>query len=303
MLLPTLTHAKAYAELFGQDAPWRPAISEIATRHDVDGPLIRLGGSNVIFGGPNAVIKIYAPMWSEDAAIEGEALRACASRLPLAIPEPIASGTLEGWAYLVLRRLPGRPLLDGWHDLDPAARAHACQETAHLCAALHRVPTAGLRHVPSARPLLQRPIAEVCEKHRREGLDERWIDDIATLLEASDGNLDGSADVFVHADVHPEHLFVEGGRLSGLIDFADALIAPAEYELAATLALMCAPTREDPSAFVDAYGRQLDAPLRRALEVALLRQRYCALPELLHRMPEAGRPKTLEELLERCFGG
>ena len=49
----------------------------------------------------------------------------------------------------------------------------------------------------------------------------------------------GSADagrVLVHGDMHPAHVFVaEGGRLAGVIDFGDALIADPAFDLAGLL--------------------------------------------------------------------
>ena len=52
----------------------------------------------------------------------------------------------------------------------------------------------------------------------------------------SEGGSAGVARVLVHGDVHPAHVFVgEGGRLAGVIDFGDALIADPALDFAGLL--------------------------------------------------------------------
>jgi aminoglycoside phosphotransferase (APT) family kinase protein len=145
-------------------------------------------------------------------------LPALAPLLPLAIPVPLVKGVPgEGypWEWGVYRWLEGEnPTVGGVADADSLAR-----DLARFVEALHRIDPAGgpraTRGVPLAMP----------DEPTRAALAalQGTIDtDAATA--AWDAALRtpewSSRPVWVHGDLSPGNLLLQGGRLTGVIDFA-----------------------------------------------------------------------------------
>jgi hygromycin-B 7''-O-kinase len=298
MAVPTLPNVADYQRVFLDDATWRGAVQAIADRHRLVEAWERAPrGSNVVFLGARHVIKLFCPKWGHEARIETCALQACAGRLPVASPAVVAEGEIEGWPYLVLTRLQGRELAQIWGGLHDERRRSLVVEAAELLVALHSVAIPDGAPLPEARPVLERPLARALDKHRADGTDPRWVEEIGVLLEGTAVDWPGP-DVLVHGDVHPEHLLVDdASRLAGLFDFADTLRGPIEYDLAATACLMACHVEGGARAFHAAYGYDLDDAAYARLGAALLRQRYCALPFAVANIPVHRRPDSVADLL------
>lgn len=164
------------------------------------------------------------------AAKEAQWLPRLAPHLPLRVPVPLAMGQPgEGYPFgwSVYEWLPG----DNAHgplDLEPAAL-----DLAAFVAALRRIDTADA----FARPPRRRggPLAEQDEGVRRSiaQLGDR-IDGVAALrawqesLEAARWN---GPDVWIHGDLLPGNLLVEGGRLSAVIDFGGLNVGDSACDL------------------------------------------------------------------------
>lgn len=146
----------------------------------------------------------------EELNSEVALLPAIADSLPVAIPrfETVSSRP----RFVVYRLIPGRPL----RDEDPSG-VRAFLE------ALHAIDTAGL---PARRPdwleiyrshaadwrRVVLPLLDRDERPQAEGL----LAEIETLA--------GFTPALAHCDLGPAHLLVDGGRLSGVIDWANAKI-------------------------------------------------------------------------------
>ena len=286
-----LPEPAALAACLRDDAVWRPAIDVIAQRHRLGSDWGRpADGSNVVFLGDDVVIKLFSPTWGEEARIEAASLAACSGRLPVAVPEVVATGELEGWPYLVMSRLVGRSLGAIWPTVDGKVGADLLRQTGQLLAAIHDVPPPpGL---PNAWRQFELPIADVVTKHERDKAPAAWVAEIETLLR--DPTALCGPSVLVHGDVHPAHLLVDADlRLCGLFDFADCMVGPAVYDVGATSCLMAVHVDGGAETFYRAYGTVERSQLR----PALLRQRYCALRIAIAAIPEARRPASIEGLL------
>lgn len=119
------------------------------------------------------------------------------------------------------------------------ARASLAREVGAALTALHAIPveTARAVGVPEVDlgEELYRPMVEACLPHLgprgRAWLEERF----AAFIEG--GGSAGAPRVLVHGDLGCGHLLAsEAGRLAGIIDWGDALIADPAYDLAALLA-------------------------------------------------------------------
>ncbi|WP_067812419.1 phosphotransferase [Actinomadura kijaniata] len=158
-----------------------------------------------------------------------------APRLPLPVPVPAIAG---GPPLVVRHRLvPGEPLEhpDAGHGRALGRFLRALHGTDVAAARAH-----GLRDVREefAQDLAlfrERVVPLLPASARTAGL---------ALLEAADT---GVTDTVVHGDLGPEHVLVEDGRLSGVIDFGDAHAGDPAIDLAWTL-------HGTPGAFADALA-------------------------------------------------
>jgi aminoglycoside phosphotransferase (APT) family kinase protein len=143
-----------------------------------------------------------------------------ARQLPLRIPAPIRTGRPGcgfPWRWSVVPWLAGETALAASH-LDMTAIART---SARFLRALHRpapseAPANPWRGVPLAErtELLHRGLTQV------EGHVER-----AAVLEAWEHALSAAPwrgpRLWIHGDLHPANLLIEGGQLSAVIDFGD----------------------------------------------------------------------------------
>jgi aminoglycoside phosphotransferase (APT) family kinase protein len=128
-------------------------------------------------------------------AVEREAalLEQIAPQLPLPVPEPVIVG--EG--AVVQRRIPGRPLL----ELPFAERGRFAAPLLEFAAAVHALDV---------------------DAPRDDEPPQAWLDE----LDAPGLVAPPPAEqlTFIHGDLGAEHVFVDGDRITGVIDWGDAAI-------------------------------------------------------------------------------
>jgi hygromycin-B 7''-O-kinase len=269
---------------------WLPALRAICARHGLDAePLEAFGpaGTHVCFAaGRDHVVKLFAPFWPRDFAVES----ACAEvvrGLGVESPEIVASGELEGWPYLVLRRLAGERLDRAWPRLDARSREVIAGELGAFAARLHALSLRGLDALPRDWEGFVHAQRERClEHHRAHGADEAWLAATRGFLERA---LDPSPRrVPLHADLCDDNLLVReaGGRarLVAVLDFADARVGDPEYEFAGPSLFLASPDGSLQRACLRAYGyaeQDLDERLALRLTAWVLLHRYVHLPDVL----------------------
>jgi aminoglycoside 2''-phosphotransferase len=175
----------------------------------------------------------------ERIAREARLLPELAGGLPLPIPEPLYVATdpeNEAPSFIAYRRLPGNPL--GQVSLSPAASEAVAGQLADFLTRLHSFP------LEQARPLVEPYKPAVGQPWL---LRERWRLDIAPIFEAEERvAVEDRWDRFekgfekpeqlclVHADLGQEHVLVdtEGGRVTGILDWAEATIGDPALDFA-----------------------------------------------------------------------
>lgn len=160
--------------------------------------------------------------------------------------------------WYVSERLPGRTLHEAWPTADRPTRRALVESLGSALRALHRVPVpAGL--LPpwltgaldgGPWPAFHPPVvgaapALVEAARRRPGHDARLLADVAEWTGRRLGLFTGDEPVLVHGDLHGSNVLVDQGRVTGLVDFAEALAQPADVELD-TVLRWCARSREYP---------------------------------------------------------
>lgn len=189
-----------------------------------------------------SVIKLFVPLWNEDADLEIKLLD-MVSGTGLPVPQLEAESELEDWRYVVMSRVPGEHLGVAWRGLDDDGRSRLATHLGETMAALATLP----REQLEARAITQEAlIAERFERilsdQRERGGDDALDVELRQFL-AEMPPLVASEDVMLHADLTDENVLVSGDRVTGVIDFADAFVGPATYELAAPA---CFVTRGSP---------------------------------------------------------
>lgn len=199
-----------------------------------------------------------------------------AAALPLPVPVPeIASED----PFVVRHILVTGEPIEAPNAADGAAFAS-------FLLALHGVsPAEALRHGLPDPELTRAERAEAIASFRGEVLPLLPASERAAATALLDGFAGMPADTVVHGDLGPDHLLVEGGRLSGVIDFGDAHLGDAAMDLAWGLS-------EAPPEFADALARSygVTAELRRR---ALVWSRLGPWYEALYGM-DTGQPELVD---------
>jgi len=149
------------------------------------------------------------------AAAEAALLTAIAPRLPLPVPVPVAIDA-EG-DCIVLPRVPGVPLL----DLPRAARRAFAAPLLAFIDAVHALevdvpadevtPAAWLLEARATWPAVRDAVP--ADRHA-----------VIEAVLAAPAPAPPARRVFIHGDLGAEHVFVDAGRITGVIDWGDAAL-------------------------------------------------------------------------------
>ena len=299
---PDLPDHDSYEAYFRDEARCRPDVEALCEARGLRAPALERmpNGSNMVYALDDArVLKVCAPLHAEEALAEVATLEVV-SQAALGVPTPELLDHGEeagGWRWLVMTRLPGVVARSVWHTVDHADRHHIITQLGAWIAASHASATLQSLALSPLRddwPKRQRWLREgLVARQARYGAQALWLDQIDPYL--SDWAPIDAPTTIQHADLHTGNLMLHQAqgrwRLSGLLDFADALRAPPLYDIASPLVSL-------------ARG---DAQLTRALlEAALgdaaseLEARAMGHWVLLHEFSHLPYYARLDYMPERC---
>ena len=312
-LLPRADTPGAYRALQTDASTWLPALAMLADRHGLRADhFVRVSeGTNVVFASNHLVLKLFPPHWAHLAAAERAVLERLDGRLPVQTPRLHADGSLEGWSYLIMNRLPGEELHTVWPTLRQDEKTRLVSDLGELVAAMHHVPTADLPALDADWPTYVGSRLQACvSRHREQGLGPGWLDQIPALLRAADPLYPPDyTQVIVTGDIHDYHLMVEqpsagiGWRLCGLFDFDDARLGFREFDLAAAGLFVMSGQPVLLRTFLLAYGysgAELNDTLSRRLLAYTLLHPYRQMNWVLRTLV-AGNPSTLDDLASSIY--
>jgi hygromycin-B 7''-O-kinase len=309
-MLPEIPSLAVYRQIYRSSGTWLPALRIICKRHGLDPTALRPAppGSHIVYWAePGCLVKLFCPLWRTDAQNETLALAALSAETGFRVPRLLASGELEGWPYLVLTRLPGFPLDECWEHLAQPDRLSLAASLGSVLAALHRTPTANLAPLNVGfSSLLAGLRASFAARQAETGANPEWIAQCTAFLDSLPTPIVlPQADVLLHADLNAEHLFCEptdhGWRITGLIDFGDAMLGHPYYEFIAPGFIFArAPALR--RAMLLAYGfspAMLDAALSGTLLAFTLLHRFASLPDIIAISGEPAPPNlaAVQEIL------
>ena len=276
---------------------WLPAMEVICARHGLDTAQLQREppGTHIVFGAGPHILKLFCPLWGADFAAE-QAVLPHLRGLPT--PQFVAHGEIEGWPYLIMTKIPGKPVNEVWGELEPAETRSILEHVGTFMRTLH-----GHAPIPALETDWSQFLAERVEHweehHQPEGPWRDWIR----------GRVSGFreppfAPVLLNADITDEHVLVvkRGGqwRFSGVIDFGDAMMGHPFYEFVAPL--MCL-TIGEPSlsrTLVESYGMELTPALADRLTTYCLLHKFGRLADILDRCP-VSNGQALHEALWGTF--
>jgi aminoglycoside phosphotransferase (APT) family kinase protein len=170
----------------------------------------------------------------------------------------LAHGDGPDGPWYVSERLPGRTLYDAWPEADSHTRRAIIESLGLALRALHRVPVpsgllppwladalAGKPWAAFHPPVLHAVLQRVEAARRQPGHDSRLLADVAVWVQERLALFAADEPVLVHGDLHGSNVIVDQGRVTGLVDFAEASAQPADVELDIILR-WCARAREYP---------------------------------------------------------
>lgn len=199
------------------------------------------GIANDVWLTPSHVVRMNDGRFRDAFRYEARVLR----MLPVEIPHPVvvAHGAREGGEFLILERLPGTTVGDAWSSLTTASRRTLVRELAEITRRLHALEPATWMENPwvadamagrfadayHAPPSLFVPLIASARRVRPDASDVLGGTGgfITTRIDAFAG--DGATPV--HTDLHVRNVLVDGGRISGLVDFEGFRLVPADVEL------------------------------------------------------------------------
>lgn len=267
-LLPIVTTWAEWGRMFTNVAQWTSVVREICRRHNLPAQHVEAGfpGTNAVFVVDDAyVVKIYAPFCPEDFDLERELYAHLGSNSHIPVPALIAQGVLEDqiqWPYIIIDFKPGAPIREVRDRIPYRNLLRIAADMGAMVRHLHRAPVAqltSLDHTQAGwREFVQRRAVESAEAGQWEGiLPAPVVAEIPGFLVSV---LDGGENVplvLMNGDLTEDHILLQRDsgkwRISGLIDFGDALVGQREYEWIALWFSGLDRDYECLTAFMDSY--------------------------------------------------
>jgi len=226
----TFSSMDEHVSRLGDTGLWQPYVDEILNRHDLGGRDRMVAGFNPTsptFVCGDWVVKLFgfSAGWRKSHAAERAAHALIASDPKIAAPRVFAEGVLfadhphASWPYVVTTKMPGV----SWRDADLSGQQRR-SVAVDLGKVVRRVHALRPAHVATHADWAGLDVAAAAEQ---SSLPSHLVAQVDRYL----GRLDPFDEVFVHGDLCAMHAFVKDGRLSGIIDWGDAMVTDRHYEL------------------------------------------------------------------------
>ncbi|MFJ8825844.1 aminoglycoside phosphotransferase family protein [Streptomyces sp. NPDC102467] len=306
-MLPLVETDEEWRRVVTDETLLRPGVLDLCRRLGLsDAEPVRFSeGSRPVYAlGDTRVLKLFPAAAAADGVREARVLAHLHGRLPVTTPELLASGTYEnGWAYVLMARLPGEALSPAWPRIPRAGRDRLVDAAGDALAALHALDPAPLGDVVGPADwdaFVAGQRAGAVRQQRAHGLSEHWCGQIAAFLDAA-APAPATERALLHTEFMRQHLLVtdDGRRLGGLLDFEPAMIGDPAYDFVAVGLFV---TRADPrlmTRFAAAYGRTVDP---RTVMAYTLLHKYADLPWYLRELPPTDGVAEFDPLAESWFG-
>ncbi|MEP7157615.1 MAG: aminoglycoside phosphotransferase family protein [Betaproteobacteria bacterium] len=306
---PAFSSSADFVEKINDADFWRPHVFAALRVHqldDTDCATLEAGNNathpTFICGG--VVVKFFGhiPPWRRAYECERAAQLLIAENPEITAPRLLASGILAGsphagWAYLVTTRMRGASC-----EQAQLPREQMCAIAAALGAQVKRVHALSPGRVATHEDWQPVDIAAACAHSSLPSHLVPQIDDFLKTLAPFDH-------VVCHSDLVANHVYIEDGRLVGIIDWGDAMVTDRHGEIIQPYRDLFGCDKQLLRVFLDASDWPVGKHFhRQALGLALHRQ---AIGLQQHRSMDVFEPvaarfplgdiATLEELASEMF--
>ncbi len=227
---PAFASIQGFVSRLGDLDLWGRHLARILDRHDLAGSGAQPeAGSNPTYPTfllGDVVVKLfgYASGWRRSHTAERAALALVASDPEIAAPRLLAEGRLfddpdAPWPYLVTGRISG--VASGRAGLSAEQRRSLALDLGRQVRRVHALQPSGVVSHDDWQGL------DVAAGAARSSLPPHLVAQVGDYV----GRLEPFDRVFVHGDLAAIHVFVENGRLSGIIDWGDAMVTDRHYEI------------------------------------------------------------------------
>lgn len=309
MPLPADPDDDAFDALHARPADWLPALRTLADALGPPGagalqPASGGGSALVALLGDDRVLKVYPPTMRDHHGIELAALPMLAGRLDVPTPRLLAHGLHDGWPWMLMTRLRGRPMTDAWPGLDETGRCRLLRQIGALIVQVQALPVpAAMRPLaPPWASFIARQRAGCAARQQRTGLPAHLLAQLDTFL---DGPLPEGLGVLLTGEFTPMNLLVDADdptRLAGMYDFGDGLIGPGAYDWLGPLCFLAAGQPARIAALRSGLGLAApwSADQRRQLLRGILLHRYSCLRAQL-KLDGWQQAVSFEDLADRLW--
>ncbi len=265
-------------------------------------------GSNLIAAlGPQWIMKVFPPDLKHQWVSEWRVMQHLDGQLALPIPRFYKAGERSGWTYLIMSRLSGVTLEKLWPRMSHAEKASVLMDIGRIMARVHSIPVGTLQDLPPLWSEFFPAQVKGCRaRHERLGMPRWFLDRVDAFVEENLPRLPASfSSVILTGEYTPFNLLVTDSarvdRISGMIDFGDAMIGYREYDLLGPLLFSCEGHAGLVAALLNGYGYSADQQnrdLRRRLLLLQILHRYSNFKAQLRIPGGLDRVKSMEELEE-----
>jgi len=268
----TFASTREHVSRLGDVGFWWPYVTQILERHDLldagREPVAGLNATHPTFLCGDIVLKLFGHSrgWRASHAAERGAQRLAATDPRVAAPKLLGEGQLfddaaASWPYLITTRMFG--VASCRAELSAEQRLSLAVQLGRQIRRVHALRPSGVA-ADADWPALN--VAAAAEQSSLPSHLIAQIDGYIARLESFDR-------VFVHGDLCANHVFVNNGRLTGIIDWGDAMVTDRHYEIIQLYRDMFGCDKALLRAFLDASDWPVGKNFpRQALGLALHRQ-------------------------------
>ena len=297
-----------------QPVVWQEAVREICLLHGIPFTNFQTfaDGSNLVSAVSNQyVVKIFPKFHRYQWESEWRTLHHLwTNRLDLPIPELIAHGERDdGWTYVIITKLPGVTLESVWSQCSEKERVAILTDIGKMMAAVHSVPVSDLKNLkPAWEGFLDGQVAKCQARHQRLGMATWFLGEVDKFVLANIDVLPREEPVVLTGEYTPFNLLVDGSpgqwRISGMIDFGDAMIGFREYDLLGPILFLVGGNPRLLASLLGGYGRvprETDQNLSTRLMLLTILHRYSSLKFQIRIPGWEVQVKSIGELQELLF--
>lgn len=244
-------------------------------------------GTNIVFAyGEDKVIKIYPPFHIEQFQSELLVMKHLEGKLSIQTPNVKYSGNIDGWPYMIMTKLKGTLLETLWETLGHNNKVVIIRELGALIREVHSLPTGGLENIDCYwEQFIETQIDHCLEQHRSTGLPTALLQQINPYIELIKVSLTQiKKTVLLTGEYTPMNFLVKQvdgiWHIVGLIDFGDAMLGRAEYDLLGPGAFLIQGDKQLLRVFLSSYGyspSEMTPMLSHQLTALMLLHKYSNL--------------------------